>query len=79
MGLCAKCRNHFWPKMMREVAGSEDKLCIFCKLDKEEIELLDEESKKKVILTKKGAIKSYDEFMRKMRDKPRVKELVKGK
>lgn len=68
MGQCAKCRDFFPPDVMIEAEG-DDKLCIFCVRDTNEIKYGENNE---YTLGREETIKEYKIFMKKLKDSPNV-------
>lgn len=62
MGLCVKCKKFLPPQLMEDVEGG--KLCLFCKSDKDELQLSNGRLAKK-----EDVIKEYDVFMKMVKEK----------
>ncbi len=82
MPQCARCLNLFHPDWMlqEEFRGDEIKMCLFCKLDKQELTVEGEDGKIQEIVTKEQASINYKKYLDELSKKPRIAEiLVKGK
>jgi hypothetical protein len=83
MGKCVKCNMFYHPDWMleEEIRGDMVKVCVFCKLDKTELTVIDEETQKvKEVVTKDQAVTNYRKYLERLSHKPRIAEiLVKAK
>ena len=83
MGKCVKCGFFYHPDWMleEEIRGDMVKICFFCKIDKNELTVIDEETQKvKEVVTKTQAVENYRKYLEQLSHKPRIAEiLVKAK
>ena len=75
MGQCAKCRDFFPPDIMLE-AEEDDKLCIFCVRDSNEIKYGENNEH---TLGREETIKEYKMLLRKLKEAPDVARALSDK
>jgi len=75
MGLCAKCRDFFPPDVMVEADG-DDKLCLFCQRDQEEIRYGENDE---FVVGRKEIVEEYKIFMKQLKEKKDVASALMGK
>jgi hypothetical protein len=82
MPQCARCLKMFHPDWMiqEEFRGDIIKSCLFCKLDKNELTVVDKDDKIEEKVTKDQASINYKKYLDELSRKPRIAEiLVKAK
>jgi hypothetical protein len=75
MGQCAKCRDFFPPDIMLP-AEDDDKLCLFCVRDSDEIKYGENNEH---TLGREETVKEYKMMLRELKDKPNVARAIAGK
>lgn len=74
MGQCVKCREFLPPQLLTDVSSNE-KLCLFCEVDKKEIVYGPERK----VAKKEEIIKEYDIFLKIVKEKNNIlKDAMKG-
>ena len=58
---------------------TEELQCVFCKIGKPVITIVDKKTKKETKLKKEDAIKDYKIYINKLYEKPNVQNLIKPK
>ena len=78
MPKCQICLKMFHPDWMlqEEFRGDEIKLCLFCKLDKNELTVVDENDKIVETVKKEQASINYKKYLDELIVKPRIAELL---
>ena len=82
MPQCVVCNKLFHPDWVieTEIRGDMVKSCMFCKLDKNELTVVDESDKLVEIVNKEQASVNYKRYLDDLSKKPRIAEiLVKAK
>ena len=82
MPKCVKCFDLFHPDWMVEenIRGDEVVICCFCKMDKNELSVIDENDKITEVVTKDQAKRNYLKYLDDLSKKPKIAEiLVKAK
>lgn len=80
MPKCAKCGDFLPPQLMKQIEGvaADVKQCIFCEVEKKEIQIPDEKKPgKKIPYTKEQCKKDYQEYLNKMKTKLKTPEDLK--
>lgn len=77
MPQCTMCKKWFHPDYS-VLVDNENKIykCTFCYLGKDVLTIEDEKGKVIEVVSKRDASESYLKFMRKLKDQPKVKQLV---
>jgi len=78
MPKCARCLKLFHPDWMlqEEFRGDDVKMCLFCKLDKNELTVVDENDKIVETVNKEQASINYKKYLDELIKKPRIAELL---
>ncbi|MDX9691797.1 MAG: hypothetical protein RBT45_05015 [Acholeplasmataceae bacterium] len=82
MPKCVKCFGLYHPDWCVEenIRGDEVIICCFCKMDKNELTVVDDNDKIVEVITKEQAKKNYLKFLDDLSKKPKIAEiLVKDK
>lgn len=77
MPKCTVCTNLFHPDWVIAVDENVYK-CVFCQADKKELTVENEDGSPAYKVTKEQAIKNYDIYIKKIMEKDRVKDIIKG-
>ncbi len=79
MSQCVKCFDFYHPDMIvyQEVRGEEVKVCAFCRLDKTEITIVDEETGRvKEVINKKQASTNYKKWLGELKGNPKIAKII---
>ena len=79
MPKCVICQYRLHPDWCIEenIRGDEVKICLFCKLDKKELTVVDKETDKiKEIVTKVQAVANYKRYLEMLSKKRRIAEIL---
>lgn len=78
MPQCNLCNKFFFPTLM----SKKKPVCTFCDLEKDELTIVDDETKQERILTKDVAVDEYRKFVNRLaamdKEKKAAKKLVVG-
>ena len=80
MSKCAKCLDYYHPDYIvyQEVRGDMIKVCAFCRLDKKELTITEEDGKVINKVTKKQASINYKRWVDELRKNPKIAKIVQG-
>lgn len=76
MPKCANCAG-FYPPELCEVMDEGDHRCLFCKLEKDEIEV-NRPGEPSYKYTKKQAQKDYKRMLKELAEKPNIAKILAG-
>ncbi len=78
MSKCAKCLDFYHPDYIvyQEVQGDLVKVCAFCRMDKKELTITDEDGKMVEVVSKKQASINYKKWLDEMRKKPNLAKII---
>lgn len=78
MPKCVICQDRYHPDWCIEesIRGDEVKICLFCKLDKKELTVVDETDKIKEVVTKEQAVVNYKRYLKMLSKKHRIAEIL---
>jgi hypothetical protein len=78
MSKCVKCLDYYHPDWIvyQEVRGDMVTVCAFCRLDKNELTVTDDNGKVKEIVSKKQASKNYKRYLEQLSKKPGIANII---
>jgi len=78
MPKCVICQDRFHPDWCIEemIRGDVVRICLFCKLDKKELTVVDDNDKVKEIVTKIQAVANYKKYLEMLSKRPRIAEIL---
>jgi len=80
MSKCAKCLDYYHPDYIvyQEIRGDMVKVCAFCRLEKNELTVLDEDGKLECKVTKKQASINYKRWVDELRKNPKIANIIQN-
>lgn len=78
MSKCVKCMDYYHPDYIvyQEIRGESVKVCAFCRVDKQELTLTDEDGNIKEVVSKKEASTNYKRWLGELRRNPKIAKIV---
>ena len=80
MSKCVICMDLYHPDYIvyKDIRGEEVKVCAFCRLDKKELTIEDEDGNIKEVVTKKQASVNYKKYLDDLLKQPKIAEIVQN-
>lgn len=75
---CVICSNWFHPDFGEPIENSNPPAskCLFCKLGTDKLTVVDDETGKERVITKKEASEKYMRWLNKLASSPKIKEII---